>query len=53
MVPATSPWVAAATGGNLGPKVYRGDSAGFVCSDLLSPVMTLDALMLVGGRPSA
>ena len=40
-VPA-APWVAAATGGNTGPKVYRGDSSELVCADLTSPVLTLD-----------
>jgi subtilase family protein len=35
------PWVAAATGGNIGPKVYRGDSNDTVCSDLTSPTLTL------------
>lgn len=38
-----SPWVAAVSGGNAGPKVYRGDSDAFVCSDLISPVLTLNA----------
>jgi hypothetical protein len=40
---ANAPWQIASSGGNLGPKVYRGDSAGFVCADLLSPVLTLDS----------
>jgi hypothetical protein len=38
-----APWVAALTGGNLGPKVYRGDSSFAICADLVSPVLTLDA----------
>jgi hypothetical protein len=37
------PWTVASTGGNLGPKVYRGDSSLGVCADLLSPVLSLDA----------
>jgi hypothetical protein len=38
-----SPWAVAPTGGNLGPMVYRGDSAEFICADLMSPILTLDS----------
>jgi hypothetical protein len=37
-----APWGIAPTGGNQGPKVYRGDCAGFVCADLMSPILTLN-----------
>jgi lysyl endopeptidase len=38
---ASPPWVLAPTQGNLGPKVYRGDSSELVCADLTSPILTL------------
>ncbi len=38
---AAPPWIVASTGGNIGPKVYRGDSGDSVCADLTSPVLTL------------
>jgi hypothetical protein len=41
-VPA-APWSVASTGGDAGPKVYRGDSSLGVCADLVSPVLSLDA----------
>jgi subtilase family protein len=38
-----SPWLLAPTGGNTGPKVYRGDSNSSACGDLTSPVLTLQS----------
>ena len=38
-----APWTVASTGGDAGPKVYRGDSSLGVCTDLVSPVFSLDA----------
>jgi hypothetical protein len=37
------PWVLAATEGNAGPKVYRGDSSELICADLTSPILTLSS----------
>lgn len=35
------PWIVAATGGSVGPMVYLAASAGGVCADLTTPVLTL------------
>jgi len=35
------PWTIVSTGGNAGPKVYRGDSNDSACADLMSPVLSL------------
>ena len=40
---ANSPWVLAPTGGNAGPKGYRGDSSQLICADLVSPTLMLSA----------
>ena len=37
------PWLLAPTQGNVGPKVYRGDSSELVCADLTSPILTLSS----------
>ncbi|MBI3449669.1 MAG: S8 family serine peptidase [Acidobacteria bacterium] len=37
------PWTIATTGGHLGPRVYTAASNDSVCSDLTSPVLTLDS----------
>ncbi len=41
-----APWILAATGGDTGPKVYRGDSNASACADLTGPVLTLGSPVL-------